>query len=100
MSQRRSANASGGPENPGPGLGRPHADSAAPRVERSDLVDVKAMAAAARADSGRVVAPNPSDISGVVARRDSVVGARVTPPPPAPSGQLPGWFWGMVGCLS
>ena len=71
--------------------------------ERSDLTDVKALAAKARSESSsrHVVAPNPTELSGVRARRDSVVGMRLTPPPRAgtPS-ELPNWFWGAVGCLS
>ncbi|HVZ72281.1 MAG TPA: hypothetical protein VHJ20_07890, partial [Polyangia bacterium] len=85
MSQRRNSPASGRDD------------------ERSDLTDVKALAARARAQTGShpALPTNPAELSGVRPRRDSVVGARLTPPPRATGGgQLPNWFWGVLGCLS
>jgi hypothetical protein len=68
---------------------------------RSDLTDVKALAAKARSETGGpVLRQNPSELSGVRPRRDSVIGMRLTPPPRATSSELPGWFWGALGCLS
>ncbi len=68
---------------------------------RSDLTDIKALAAKARSETGGpVLRQNPSELSGVRPRRDSVIGMRLTPPPRATSGELPGWFWGALGCLS
>jgi hypothetical protein len=67
------------------------------------MVDVKALAARTRAQTGShpVLPKNPAEISGVRPRRDSVVGTRLTPPPRvAASGALPNWFWGVLGCLS
>jgi hypothetical protein len=62
---------------------------------------MKAMAAKARSESrDPVAAQNPSELSGVRVRRDSVIGARLTPPPRATNGELPNWFWGALGCLS
>jgi hypothetical protein len=87
MSQRRSGEASGGlPGREG--------------VERSDLIDLRALAARSRFDTDSGVSPNPSELSGVRVRRDSVVGARVTPPPRMVVPDLPNWFWGALGCLS
>src|SRR5882672_5026934 len=75
--------------------------SADKRDERSDLVDMKAMAARARAQTGNHPIPvNPAELSGVRPRRDSVVGARLTPPPRPTNSPLPNWFWGVLGCLS
>jgi outer membrane biosynthesis protein TonB len=69
--------------------------------ERSDLDDTKALAARARSNTGGpVAAPNPSELSGVRPRRDSVIGARLTPPPRATSGELPNWFFGTLGFLT
>jgi hypothetical protein len=69
--------------------------------EGSDLDDVKALAARARAETGGpVLRQNPAELSGVRARRDSVIGMRLTPPPRATSSELPNWFWGVLGCLS
>jgi hypothetical protein len=84
MSQRRSSSSSGKGD------------------ETSDLLDMKALAARARAQTGShpVLPQNPAELSGVRPRRDSVIGARLTPPPRATSGQLPNWFWGVLGCLS
>ncbi len=68
---------------------------------RSDLTDIKALAAKARSETGGpVLRQNPSELSGVRPRRDSVIGMRLTPPPRATRGELPGWFWGALGCLS
>lgn len=61
---------------------------------------MKALAASSRA--GVTPPPrrlNPAELSGVVARRDSVVGMRVLEPG-AGGGGLPGWFWAAAGCLS
>jgi hypothetical protein len=84
MSQRRNSNSSGRGD------------------ERSDLTDIKAMAAKARSETGRHVLPqNPAELSGVRPRRDSVVGMRLTPPPRTTvTSELPNWFWGALGCLS
>jgi len=84
MSQRRNSNSSGRGD------------------ERSDLTDIKAMAAKARSETGRHVIPqNPAELSGVRPRRDSVVGMRLTPPPRTTvTSELPNWFWGALGCLS
>jgi hypothetical protein len=84
MSQRRSSSSSGKGD------------------ETSDLLDMKALAARARAQTGSNPVPplNPAELSGVRPRRDSVIGARLTPPPRATSSQLPNWFWGVLGCLS
>jgi hypothetical protein len=85
MSQRRSSSSSGKGD------------------ETSDLLDMKALAARARAQqtgSHPVPPQNPAELSGVRPRRDSVIGARLTPPPRATSSQLPNWFWGVLGCLS
>ena len=70
--------------------------------ETSDLLDMKALAARARAQTGSHpgLPQNPAELSGVRPRRDSVIGARLTPPPRATSSQLPNWFWGVLGCLS
>jgi len=69
--------------------------------EGTDLDDVKALAARARAETGGpVLRQNPAELSGVRPRRDSVIGMRLTPPPRATSGELPNWFWGVLGCLS
>jgi hypothetical protein len=69
--------------------------------ERSDLDDTKALAAKARSTTGGpVVVPNPAELSGVRPRRDSVIGARLTPPPRATSSELPNWFFGVLGFLS
>jgi hypothetical protein len=69
--------------------------------DRSDLDDVKALAVKARSETGGPVPrPNPSDLSGVRPRRDSVVGMRLTPPPRATGGDLPNWLWGVLGCLT
>jgi hypothetical protein len=68
--------------------------------ERSDLTDVKALAAKARETGGPVLKQDPAEISGVRPRRDSVIGMRLTPPPRATSSELPNWFWGVLGCLS
>jgi hypothetical protein len=70
--------------------------------DRSDLDDVKALAAKARSETGGpVLKPNPGELSGVRPRRDSVVGMRLTPPPrPTAGGDLPNWLWGVLGCLS
>src|SRR5438876_4659149 len=89
MNQRRSGNASGGPS------GRAEAD-------RSVLADVRALAARTRSVTGSapMQAPSAVELSGVRARRDSVVGARVTPQPIATAAQLPNVFWGVLGCLS
>ena len=65
-----------------------------------DLSDVKALAAKARETGGPVLKPNAAELSGVRPRRDSVIGMRLTPPPRAPSSELPNWFWGVLGCLS
>lgn len=89
MSQRRNANPTG----------RARATERTPE-EASDLLDMKALAASARA--GATPSPrllNPAELSGVVARRDSVVGMRVLDPAAARGG-LPGWIWGAAGCLS
>jgi hypothetical protein len=68
---------------------------------RSDLTDIKALAAKARSETGGpVLRQNPSELSGVRPRRDSVIGMRLTPPPRATRSELPGWFWGALGCLS
>jgi len=68
---------------------------------RSDLTDIKALAAKARSETGGpVLLQNPSELSGIRPRRDSVIGMRLTPPPRATSSELPGWFWGALGCLS
>ncbi|HEY2730397.1 MAG TPA: hypothetical protein VGK52_10675 [Polyangia bacterium] len=62
---------------------------------------MKALAARARAETGGpVLRQNPAELSGVRPRRDSVIGMRLTPPPRATSGELPNWFWGVLGCLS
>ncbi len=63
---------------------------------------MKALAARARAQTGSnaVLPQNPAELSGVRPRRDSVIGARLTPPPRATNSQLPNWFWGVLGCLS
>jgi hypothetical protein len=69
--------------------------------EGTDLDDVKALAARARAETGGpVLRQNPAELSGVRPRRDSVIGMRLTPTPRATSGELPNWFWGVLGCLS
>ena len=69
--------------------------------DRSDLDDTKALAAKARSETGGpVLRPNAAELSGVRPRRDSVVGIRVTPSARAASGELPNWFWGVLGCLS
>jgi hypothetical protein len=71
------------------------------RDELSDLSEVKALAAKARSETGGpVLAQNAAELSGVRPRRDSVIGARLTPPPRATSSELPNWFWGALGCLS
>jgi hypothetical protein len=84
MSQRRSSSSSGKGD------------------ETSDLLDMKALAARARAQTGShpVLPQNPAELSGVRPRRDSVIGARLTPPPRPTGGQLPNWFWGVLGFLS
>src|SRR5213075_291218 len=67
----------------------------------SDLDDTKALAAKARSQTGGpVLAPNPSELSGVRPRRDSVIGARLTPSPRAASSDIPNWVWGVLGCLT
>jgi hypothetical protein len=72
-----------------------------PGNARSDLDDVKALAAKARQETGGPVpVPNASELSGMRARRDSVIGMRLTPPPRATGGDLPNWIWGLLGCLS
>jgi hypothetical protein len=58
------------------------------------LVDLKAIAASTRASATAPVV-SAAELSGVVPRRDSVVGARVTE-----SGGIPPWFYGVIGCLS
>jgi hypothetical protein len=70
--------------------------------DRSDLDDVKELAAKARSETGGpVLKPNPGELSGVRPRRDSIVGMRLTPPPRATGGgELPNWLWGVLGCLS
>jgi hypothetical protein len=70
--------------------------------DRSDLDDVKELAAKARSETGGpVLKPNPGELSGVRPRRDSVVGMRLTPPPRTTGGgELPNWLWGVLGCLS
>jgi hypothetical protein len=69
--------------------------------DRSDLDEVKALAAKARSETGGpVVRRNPAELSGVRPRRDSVIGMRVTPPPRTTNSELPSWFWGVLGCLS
>jgi hypothetical protein len=72
------------------------------RDDRSDLDDVKALAAKARSETGGPVLrrPNPAELSGVRPRRDSVIGMRLTPPPRAAGGGLQNLFWGVLGCLS
>jgi hypothetical protein len=70
------------------------------RGDASDLDDTKALAAKARSTTGGpIVAPNPAELSGVRPRRDSVIGARLTPPPRQTSGELPNWFFGALGFL-
>ena len=68
--------------------------------ERSDLTDVKALAAKARETGGPVLKQNAAELSGVRPRRDSVIGMRLTPPPRTTTSELPNWFWGVLGCLS
>lgn len=69
--------------------------AAPPREEEiSDLVDLKAIAASTRANATAPVV-SAAALSGVVARRDSVVGARVADG----SSGIPPWFWGVIGCL-
>jgi hypothetical protein len=70
--------------------------------DRSDLDDVKQLAAKARSETGGpVLKRDSSELSGVRPRRDSVVGMRLTPPPRAMGGgELPNWLWGVLGCLS
>jgi hypothetical protein len=65
-------------------------------------VDVRALAARTRSVTGSapIQAPSAAELSGVHARRDSVVGARMTPPPTTSNAQLPNLFWGVLGCLS
>src|SRR5579872_1070270 len=62
--------------------------------ESSDLVELRAIAASTRASATPPVV-SAAELSGVVARRDSVVGVRVDG---AATG-VPPWFWGVVGCL-
>ncbi|HXI55370.1 MAG TPA: hypothetical protein VNO55_04895 [Polyangia bacterium] len=63
--------------------------------DSSDLVELKAIAASTRAGHTPPVL-SAAELSGVMARRDSVVGARVT----GGADGLPPWIWGMAGCLS
>ena len=62
--------------------------------DSSDLVDLQAIAASTRA-SATPPKVSAAELSGVVPRRDSVVGARVTS---AGTG-MPPFFWGLIGCL-
>jgi hypothetical protein len=65
------------------------------------LDDTKALAAKARSQTGGpVLVPNAAELSGVRPRRDSVIGARLTPPPRASSSEMPNWVWGVLGCLT
>jgi len=83
MAQRRNASSTGRGEGP------------------SDLDDTRALAAKARSQTGGpVLRQNPAEISGVRPRRDSIIGARLTPPPRATSSEMPNWVWGVLGCLS
>lgn len=68
--------------------------TASPDGETSDLVDLQAIAESTRA-SVRTAVVNPAELSGVVPRRDSVVGARVAG---AGTG-IPPFVWGLIGCL-
>ena len=69
----------------------------APESDISDLVDLKAIAASMRAEATPRSPITASELSGVVGRRDSVVGARVERGGPLTG--VPPWFWGVVGCL-
>jgi hypothetical protein len=84
-----------------PGMAQRRNSSGREDERRSDLTDVKALAAKARSETGGpVLRQNPSELSGVRPRRDSVIGMRLTPPPRATRSELPSWFWGALGCLS
>jgi hypothetical protein len=62
----------------------------------SGLVDMRTLAATARAGATPPAVSDASELSGAVGRRDSVVGVRVVEPA---SGGVPGWVWGGFGCL-
>ena len=80
-------------------LSRPGAPALRPErpseSEASDLVELQAIAASTRASAAPPVV-NPAELSGLLARRDSVVGARVTGTGPG----MPPFVWGLIGCLS
>ncbi|HVR62524.1 MAG TPA: hypothetical protein VMU50_11520 [Polyangia bacterium] len=79
-------------------LPRPSAPAPRPEPlsdsESSDLVELQAIAASTRASATPAVV-NPAELSGLIARRDSVVGARVTGAGPG----MPPFVWGLIGCL-
>jgi hypothetical protein len=91
MKQPRDPNGSRSAAGPAPD----RASALAGDNDSSDLVELKAIAASTRAGHTPPVL-SAAELSGVMARRDSVVGARVT----GGADGLPPWIWGMAGCLS
>jgi hypothetical protein len=82
----------GGNEN-GRGGSRPQSNQ---RDESSDVFEVKALAANARSAASPVPRARAADLSGMVGRRDSVVGMRVDESPARRSGGV-SWSWLGIG---
>jgi pyruvate/2-oxoglutarate dehydrogenase complex dihydrolipoamide acyltransferase (E2) component len=68
------------------------------RVESTDALDTKELAASVRSASPPAPRARPQGLSGMVGRRDSVVGLRIHETPPRAPGLA--WFWVAAGCLS
>jgi hypothetical protein len=66
--------------------------------ESSDLVDMKALAAATARPTAAVPAVRGAELSGMVGRRDSVVGARIDDRAPISAGLS--WMWLVAGCVA
>lgn len=66
--------------------------------ETSDVFDMKALAASARSAATPSPKARPLGLSGVVGRRDSVVGMRIHEPAPSAAGLS--WAWVVAGCLA